>query len=308
MLRAILIRKALLGCMSNTEKEIFEKQQEQLIGYGLKVAVLEKDYPDRQLFLELSNTIGVWPEECLLIESEREYVFAAKTAGMSVLGITRYNEQAALAGCLQQAGTFYVIESMQALSYQFLFRIHQRDQGEPWIILETNRCIVREITLQDLDALYEIYEGKGVSDYTEPPYAERTEEEAYTKAYIEHMYRFYEYGMWVVLEKASGKLIGRAGIENREVNNCLMQELGYVFDLEFQGKGYAWEVCLAIMKYADEELEIKRLNCFVFKENIRSVRLAEKLGFEYKEEIWMDGKKLEWYRWDSTNLKKVFDK
>lgn len=153
---------------------------------------------------------------------------------------------------------------------------------------------MREIIIDDLPQLREIYEQEGITDYIEPLYEEE-DEIAYTKAYIEKRYRFFEYGMWVVFDKATGSMIGRAGLENRDVpvgtddeGQTVYEsqiELGYVITPAFQRQGYASEVCLAILKYAKEELEIHSVNAFVHPENIASIRLAEKIGFQFVEGV-----------------------
>lgn len=98
-----------------------------------------------------------------------------------------------------------------------------------------------------------------MTDYMEGLY-EYEEELEYQKAYIENMYRFYGYGMWLVFEKKTGTLIGRAGVEHREELNGDM-ELGYAIRTSFQQQGYAYEVCQAIMQYAGEELPSQTHEC-----------------------------------------------
>ncbi|MCR4587348.1 MAG: GNAT family N-acetyltransferase, partial [Lachnospiraceae bacterium] len=46
-----------------------------------------------------------------------------------------------------------------------------------------------------------------------------------------------------------------------------------------QGRGYAYEVCEAILRYAKEELDFERVICFVKQENAASLGLCAKLGF-----------------------------
>ena len=172
-----------------------------------------------------------------------------------------------------------IVLGFEEIGIQFLVRVHKRRNHLPWNILYTKRTCVREITMADLDELYALYEGEGITDYTEPLF-ERQEEEEYTKSYIANMYYYYGYGMWVVRDRQTGALLGRAGIERREVNAEVCMELGYIIGREYQNKGYATEVCSAIMDYAKEELAIRRLHCFIHPCNTVSVHLARKLGFE----------------------------
>lgn len=169
-----------------------------------------------------------------------------------------------------QCGTRYAVESLAELDIEYLERVRRRYNHIPWDIGETDRCLIRELSLSDLPALYELYAKPGMTDYVEPLYDYETELE-YQKAYIENMYGFYEYGMWLVFSKETGKLIGRAGLEH--------DELGYMIAPELQNRGYATEVCRFIIDYARENTDFEELYCRIDERNEASVRLAKKLGF-----------------------------
>ena len=83
--------------------------------------------------------------------------------------------------------------------------------------------------------------------------------------------------MWTVLEKSSGRVIGRAGITWQEGFD--LPELGFVFGVPWQRQGYAYEVCSAVLDYAREELMMSQVQALVMEGNRKSVALCEKLGF-----------------------------
>lgn len=187
-------------------------------------------------------------------------------------------------------GADYVVMDENAIDEALAERVYKRHTGEPWTIAETKRCIIRELTMDDIDALFELYSKPGITDFVEPLY-DYDKECEYERAYIEHMYGYYEYGMWLVFSKETGELIGRAGLENRDY--CDEQEtqgvpgtyhsemeLGYIIAPEYQRQGYATEVCQAILEYAWENLCPDRINCLIDEENYPSRRLVEKLGFQ----------------------------
>ena len=187
-------------------------------------------------------------------------------------------------------GADYVVMDENAIDEALAERVYKRHTGEPWTIAETKRCIIRELTMDDIDALFELYSKPGITDFVEPLYNYDKECE-YERAYIEHMYGYYEYGMWLVFSKETGELIGRAGLENRDY--CDEQEtqgvsgtyhsemeLGYIIAPEYQRQGYATEVCQAILEYAWENLCPDRINCLIDENNYPSRRLVEKLGFQ----------------------------
>lgn len=197
------------------------------------------------------------PTDCIWIVSSKQQKQIADSLGIASVGEP-------------QCGTRYAVESLAELDIEYLERVRRRYNHIPWDIGETERCLIRELSLSDLPALYELYDKPGMTDYVEPLYDYETELE-YQKAYIENMYGFYEYGMWLVFSKETGKLIGRAGLEH--------DELGYMIAPELQNRGYATEVCRFIIDYARENTDFEELYCRIDERNEASVRLAKKLGF-----------------------------
>lgn len=174
----------------------------------------------------------------------------------------------------------YCIEQIEDITPACIDRITQRVNGQPWTILETQRLLVREITEADVPRLYELYRDPEITEYMEDLFENPAEEVAYTRHYIENIYAFYGYGMWIVIEKETGEIIGRAGLENKEGFDGL--ELGFMIGKNYQRQGYAFEVCQAIIAYAEEELEIQDICALVREENKASIALCHKLGFVAK--------------------------
>ncbi len=195
--------------------------------------------------------------DCIWIVSDKQQKQIADSLGIASVGEP-------------QCGTRYAVESLAELDIEYLERVRRRYNHIPWDIGETDRCLIRELSLSDLPALYELYAKPGMTDYVEPLFDYETELE-YQKAYIENMYGFYEYGMWLVFSKETGKLIGRAGLEHNE--------MGYMIAPEFQNQGYATEVCRFIIDYVRENTDFEELYCRIDERNTASVRLAKKLGF-----------------------------
>ncbi len=182
-----------------------------------------------------------------------------------------------------------VIEGFDEISPDFLEKMYQRKQGIPWTILETERTVVRELCLSDIDDLFTLYEDPEIKRFIPPLLPTKEEEREFQKAYIESMYGFFGYGFWLVSDRESGALMGRAGLSNRA--GFEEQELGYLLAEKYRGRGIAAEVCRAIMSYAARVLGAERLNAFIHPENTVSVRFAEKLGFrDTGEEIESEGR------------------
>lgn len=189
-------------------------------------------------------------------------------------------------GDVNFSGALYVIEQIEEVGYETIDMVYRRLAGLPWQILTTKRCVIRETIEEDVDSFYQIYAEPEITEHMEDLYADRDEEIAYIRDYREKVYGFYGYGMWTVLTK-EGTIIGRAGISWREGFDT--PELGFVIGVPWQRQGYAYEVCSAILTYAQEELGLTRIQALVMSGNDKSKALCRKLGFQYTEEITLDG-------------------
>ena len=170
----------------------------------------------------------------------------------------------------------YAVMDVFSCEVDFFEGILKRFLGLPWEILETERCLVRETTVEDVDAFYELYKDKEITEYMENLFEDRDEEIEYTKSYIKNIYEFYGFGMWTILEKTSGKIIGRAGVRYRE--GYELPELGFMIGKAYWRQGYAYEVCKAIANYMHENYEMEQIQIFIEPENTPSILLAKKLG------------------------------
>ena len=226
--------------------------------------------------------------------------FFVKSYGFKIPGVVylhRQNRNMAFSNMT------YAITSLEELPLGYLLRVYQRFFHIPWEILRTKRCLVREITVEDVDELYEIYKDEEVTKYMEGLFEDIEEEREYTRKYIENMYGFYGFGMWIVQRLDNGRIIGRAGLNVREEYDDL--ELGYVIRKDEQNKGYAKEVCEGILNYAVEELEVQALNAFIHPENVNSIKLIKKLKFEKKECVCLDGRLLDRYEWNKNTIGEI---
>ena len=167
------------------------------------------------------------------------------------------------------------------LTKDYIEHVYNRHYKIPCKILETERTYLRETYVDDLDALYDLYGHDEIMEFI-PPLFERKEEEQYHRDYYDKIYSFYDYGMWGVFDKNTDQMIGRCGIDPHEYG----AELGYIISPEYQGRGIAFEVCSAIIRYA-KEIELPELWAKIDERNKASVNLAKKLGFiNFEEDIY----------------------
>lgn len=177
----------------------------------------------------------------------------------------------------------YCVENLSDVDEEYLERVYRRFKGIPWDIAETSRLKIREIKVEDVARLYELYRDESITRYMEPLFQDIGQETAYTKAYIENVYGFYGYGMWVMENKESGQVIGRAGLEYKEGFEGL--ELGFMLGVDYQHKGYAYEACSAILRYGIGELGQNKYYAWIDEDNAASIRLCRRLGFTKKDVV-----------------------
>lgn len=229
-------------------------------------------------------------EECLMIAATGKTLRIIEKMNIASIGYLN-----PICGKQDLSQAEVLVEGFDEVDFFFLERIYQRKHGIPWTVIETDRCFLREMTMEDLDALYQLYEEPEITRYMEGLYEDREKEEEYTRAYINNMYRFYGYGMWLVIEKETGKIIGRAGLNNVDIHGEPALEMGYMVGKPYQNQGYATEVCEGILQFAAEATEFKMINCLIQKENVKSVHLIEKLDFTWEEELEIQEKTMQRY-------------
>lgn len=258
------------------ENQTARKEAGNVIGYlaeaGLK-GVLSKERALCGDWTDMLLQKDMLLEETLFVtDNAREAESIQRAGGYVAVLFTEENKQDNFVDIQ------YALENIEGVEIDHYRRLYERCAGIPWVILQTERCIVREITINDIEDLYRIYEEPSITLYMENLFADREEEITYTQNYIQNVYGFYGYGMWVITHRDSGKVIGRAGVEYKADTGGL--ELGYMIARPYQKQGYAWEVCQAILEYARNELGFEKIFSFVREGNEASINLCRKLEME----------------------------
>lgn len=239
----------------------------------------------RELQEEGISCVAMLAEEAYLLESEALYI----TDCDEVL-VQLTQAECAVAVYLHEgnrqedlSAARYAFEDPEGLDAEYVERIYRRYRDIPWDILETERCFLRETVPDDVDAFYEIYSVPEMTRYTEALYESKISERAYIREYIEKIYRYFEFGVWTVILKETGEVIGRAGLNVREGYD--MPELGYVIGQPWQGRGIATEVCRGVLEYASNYFGFSRVMTLIQTENELSLHVAKKLGFRLREAL-----------------------
>lgn len=195
-------------------------------------------------------------------------------------------------------------ESDWELDPEFEKRDALRKAGIPVEIARTDQLLIRETIDSDISELYRIGIDQAVRKYIAPMQPTLEEEIVYTKAYVRHMYAFYDFGLWTVLEKdvyGQERVIGRAGLFPSE-RLAGQIEMGYMIAPECQGNGYGKEAAEIVLRYAFNVLDLEEVHLFAEKENKASVKLAETLLVKVpggQKEKWQD---LAHFWWENQNF------
>jgi RimJ/RimL family protein N-acetyltransferase len=93
------------------------------------------------------------------------------------------------------------------------------------------------------------------------------------------------YGLFSVILKSNGELVGDCGLEHMEVDGSPEVEIGYDFRSTYWGQGLATEAAAAVRNYAFQELGLGRVISLIRPDNPASMRVAEKIGMVKEKEL-----------------------
>ena len=111
------------------------------------------------------------------------------------------------------------------------------------VILETDRLILRQYTMDDFPALYELLSSPITMAHYPRPYDENG-----TKRWIGWSLENYEklgFGWWALICKESGRFIGDCGVTLQNINGQLLPEIGYHIHHPYWHQGYGKEAAAA---------------------------------------------------------------
>ncbi len=256
----------------------FSKEQSYLKNEGID-SVYYIDADAEALFNKIQEENNAFPKGILFVcESLEDFSFISENGGYAIGMSNTYD------GTVQKfPKAKYIFSGVDDTFADSFIKAYQRLSGEPWDILETPRLIVRETTVSDVDAFYEIYKDKEMTRYMEDLFKNPEDEKRYMQDYIDKVYGLMGFGVWTVIRKEDNAIIGRAGFSVR--NGFDEVELGFLIGVSYQRNGYAYEVCSSIIEYGRKMLGFDKIQCLVKKENKASISLCTKLGFCVSKEV-----------------------
>lgn len=143
-------------------------------------------------------------------------------------------------------------------------------------ILETPRLLLREMTTSDLPAICRVLQDEKTMYAYEHAFSD---EEA--QAWLNNQLRRYRedgFGLWAVVLKESGEIIGQCGITLQDVNGEWVPEVGYLFERAYWHQGFATEAAIACKEYAFSVLGLDTVYTIIRDNNIASQNVAKRNG------------------------------
>jgi RimJ/RimL family protein N-acetyltransferase len=140
-------------------------------------------------------------------------------------------------------------------------------------ILNTDRLALREITPADLPFLHRIFGDAECMRYY-PGTKTSDETASWFQRLAFDSYAHHGFGLWAVVDRQNGALLGDCGITLQETPEGPEPEIGYHLWREHWGKGYAIEAATACRDHALFTLGVARIVSIVSPDNIPSQRVA----------------------------------
>ncbi len=144
------------------------------------------------------------------------------------------------------------------------------------LILETQRLKASEVTIDDIDLLYQMTGNKDVMKYF-PKTLSYDDTKKMIRKILDH-YKKYGHCFWKILLKPKNEFVGIAGLLYQEIDGKVETEIAFRIRPEHWNKGYATEAANACKDYGETILRKKGFISLIHPQNNASKRVAQKLG------------------------------
>lgn len=144
------------------------------------------------------------------------------------------------------------------------------------VIFETERLIVREFSLDDLDEAFQIYSRPEVAVTLRREPAKSLDELRPVLERIVATYRNQPLGSWALVERESGRMIGTGILKALPDDEKI--EVGWHLHPDFWGRGLASEFGRSALRYGFQDQDLSAIYAIVLPDNEPSIRVARRIG------------------------------
>lgn len=142
--------------------------------------------------------------------------------------------------------------------------------------MQTKRLWLRKLTLEDFNDVAKMLKDERVMYAYNGAFSDEE-----TRAWIERQISRYEkdgFGLWAVVHKGSGSVIGQCGITMQPYRDRQVAEVGYLLSCRHWHSGYATEAAIACKEFGFGELGLDSLYSIIRDSNLASQRVAIRNG------------------------------
>jgi len=148
-------------------------------------------------------------------------------------------------------------------------------------VIETERLILRQFTLDDAQAFFLCISDPEVWRYSRRPAQTSLEETTHSLKKLLQWYEKRTMVPWAIVLKEHQHLIGQFQMEEWSDEDH-RAAVGYRLARQYWGKGYATEALHAVIAYLFENTTVNRIDAFTWSENVASARVMEKAGMRFE--------------------------
>lgn len=148
----------------------------------------------------------------------------------------------------------------------------------PFPFLSTPRFQLRPLALTDTEDVFILRSDPRVNQFLDRPIATTTADARQFIEMIQGGIADNKWIHWVITSKDNDRLIGTIGLWHI-VPELEEAEVGYELQADYFGQGIMQEVMLEVIRYAQEQLQIKRIAALLAAGNERSIKLLERNRF-----------------------------
>lgn len=145
-------------------------------------------------------------------------------------------------------------------------------------ILATDRLVLREMDMSDLDFFAGLLSNPKVMRYYPKLYSRKEAQESIDRQMFR--YKLNGHGLWIIEEKQSGNPVGTLGLLMQVVDYKAEPEIGYMLHPSYWKLGYATEAGIATRDYAFATLNRPYVISLIRPINLPSQAVAKRLGMQ----------------------------
>lgn len=166
----------------------------------------------------------------------------------------------------------------------------------PFPVIETERLLLRRVTNDDANAVFEIRSNPETMKFIPRPLLKNTDEALELIAEIDGKITTNTGINWAITLKDNPKLLGIIGYYRTQPENY-RSEIGYILLPEFHGKGIVSEAVNRLIKFGFEDLKLHSIEAVIDPDNVASEKVLQKCGFvkeaHFKESDFYEGRFLD---------------